>query len=179
MIAKTDAHHRHSAVRQLLDTRWVLGNGVRFEDIEWARGNEDDFDASITAAALLRCCLEELPFSQPLGPTARAEGGILCSGSINLARPEATYRPIGSSTSAVTMPRLQAPLHLPQRTATAGGREFACPLSGCGKVFAGSRGGWDGHVGASRLHPSWHPEVTDPEERRRLFRREYPAFFQS
>src|SRR4051812_27061909 len=103
---------RATDIRRWANAGHALGardGDVRFEDVEWARGNEDDFDACITAAALLRCCLEELPFSQPLGPTARAEGWILCSGSINLARPEATYRPIGSSTSAVTMPRVQAP----------------------------------------------------------------------
>lgn len=177
MVAKTDARHRHSAVQQLLDMRWVRYSGVHFEDIEWARDNEDDFDACITAAALLRCCIEELPLSQPLGPAARTEGGILGSGSINLALPETSYRPMGSLPVAAIAPTRQAPLHPPRQAATTGGREFRCPLSGCGKVFVGSRGGWDGHVGSPRLHPSWHAEVTDPEQRRHLFRLEFPEFF--
>ena len=50
-----------------------------------------------------------------------------------------------------------------------------CPL--CGKRFAIGRAGWDGHVGAIKLHPSWHPKVLDAEERKRLFRDEFPEFF--
>jgi NTP pyrophosphatase (non-canonical NTP hydrolase) len=50
-----------------------------------------------------------------------------------------------------------------------------CPL--CGKQFATGRAGWDGHVGAIKLHPSWHPDVLDAEKRKRLFREEFPGFF--
>ncbi len=92
-LSKTDARCRYFAVQQLLGMRWVRYSRVRFEGMEWARENEDDFDACVTAAALLRCCLEELPFSQPLDFATRAEGGILGSGSINLALGEASYQP--------------------------------------------------------------------------------------
>jgi hypothetical protein len=173
-VAKTDARCRHSAVQQLLGMRWVQSRGVSFEGIEWARYNEDDFDACLTAAALLRCCLEDLPFSQPLDVAAPAEGGILGSGSINLALPEASYRPEKSVPAVFKAPVPNEALSV--RPTLRVGRGFQCPIPGCVKVFVGSRGGWDAHVGSPRVHPLWHPEVTEPERRRYLFRLAYPAF---
>ena len=57
-----------------------------------------------------------------------------------------------------------------------GGPEYRCPIPGCTKVFRGTRGGWDAHVASWRMHPNWHPDVTDGEERKRRFRREYPRW---
>ena len=54
--------------------------------------------------------------------------------------------------------------------------EYPCPIPGCTKVFRGTRGGWDAHVASWRMHPYWHPDVTDGEERKRRFRREYPRW---
>jgi len=54
---------------------------------------------------------------------------------------------------------------------------FHCPIPGCSMEFLGSRGGWDGHVLSLRTHPEWHPEVDDPEERKRLFKEEYGTWF--
>ena len=50
---------------------------------------------------------------------------------------------------------------------------YRCPIPGCAKVFYGSRGGWDAHIEWLRVHPNWHPGITDRTERKRLFRREY------
>jgi hypothetical protein len=177
-IAKTDRGMRQAALEQLEGMRWVRYGKVRFEGLDCALDNEDDFDACVTAAALLRCVIEELPFTEPLDSAAGAEGGILGSGSVNLDLPETTYRAARPST-----PVLPAQV---QNTSAAQshpcvhdvvGRQFACPIPGCSKVFVGSRGGWDGHVGAVRQHPSWHRDVMNPEERRHLFRREFPTFF--
>lgn len=55
-------------------------------------------------------------------------------------------------------------------------RDYPCPVPGCTKVFHGTRGGWDAHVASWRMHPDWHPGVTDGEERKRRFRREYPRW---
>jgi len=57
-----------------------------------------------------------------------------------------------------------------------GGPEYRCPIPGCTKVFHGTRGGWDAHVASWRMHPHWHPDVIDGEERKRRFRREYPRW---
>ena len=56
---------------------------------------------------------------------------------------------------------------------------YRCPIAGCDKVFQGSRGGWDGHVGSLRLHPEWHPELPQAEERKRRFETEFPDFFRT
>lgn len=60
------------------------------------------------------------------------------------------------------------------RKGLAGGVEYRCPIGGCTKVFRGSRGGWDAHVASPRIHPDWHPDVTDGKERKERFRAEYP-----
>lgn len=54
---------------------------------------------------------------------------------------------------------------------------LSCPI--CGKEFAQGRSGWDGHVGSARTHEDWHPDVHDAEERKRLFRSEFPGFFKN
>ena len=54
-----------------------------------------------------------------------------------------------------------------------GGAEYPCPIPGCSKIFRNSRGGWDTHVGSLRKHPDWHPDVSNPEERKRIFKAEY------
>lgn len=60
-----------------------------------------------------------------------------------------------------------------------GSGEYPCPIQGCPKVFHGSRSGWDGHVGSLRLHSDWHRRVSDPEERRRIFKHEYADWFRA
>ncbi len=57
-----------------------------------------------------------------------------------------------------------------------GSPEYRCPIPGCTKVFHGTRGGWDAHVASWRMHPHWHPDVTDGEERKRRFKGEYPRW---
>lgn len=177
-VAKTDPAQRHAAIEQLVTMSWVRTCNVRLEDLSYARDNEDDFDACITAAALLRCAVENLSFSARLDDSARLEGGILGSGSINLTLREATYR----ATKHAWMggePRTEArsTQRIVERERSTD-RHFPCPIPGCSKVFLGSRGGWDAHVGALRRHPTWHADVTSPEERRDLFKREFEGFFE-
>ena len=57
------------------------------------------------------------------------------------------------------------------------GRSFRCPIEGCEKVYEGTRGGWDGHVGSSRIHPHWHPELASAGARKKQFETEFPDFF--
>jgi hypothetical protein len=177
-LAKTAPHIRHAAIEQMQAMCWVRYSRVQFDGLEWALDNEDDFDACLTAAALLRCVIEELAFTEPLDARASAEGGILGSGSINLELPESAFRPDRSSGQMLgrALPRRESK-PADERTSDSTGVRFACPIPGCSKVFVGSRGGWDGHVGAVRQHPSWHAEIGDAETRRDLFRREFQTFF--
>ncbi|QRK05242.1 hypothetical protein JQX13_34295 [Archangium violaceum] len=92
-IAKNDEGCRRAALRELLDSKWVRDEQVVLtpEDVESAAVSEDSFDALITAAALLRCALDGTPLSQPALEDPEAEGGILCTGGINLALPERNF----------------------------------------------------------------------------------------
>ena len=56
-------------------------------------------------------------------------------------------------------------------------RTYPCPIPGCSKVYQGSRGGWDAHVGSLRIHPSWHPELQSEQDRKQTYRTEFPDFF--
>jgi hypothetical protein len=70
------------------------------------------------------------------------------------------------------VPRLAKP-HLD------GARRYPCPIAGCPKVFEGSRGGWDAHVGSLRTHPNWYPGLRSAEDRKNAFENEFPEFFLS
>ena len=58
VVAKTDAGVRREAIAALRSAHWVRSLGVELRDLAQAEANEDDFDACVTAAALLRCVLE-------------------------------------------------------------------------------------------------------------------------
>lgn len=99
-VAKSDkrgkakgAEHtiRGRCVETLLATEWAKLGGVTFEDVDRARGNEDDFDALMTAAALLRCVIEGLPLHASPFHHPAAEGAILGTGSIDLTLAEKTF----------------------------------------------------------------------------------------
>src|SRR5271157_5335753 len=83
---------RDRAIEHLREAIWVKASGARVYDTESARDNEDDFDALFTAAALLRCLIEDLPlYASPLHAPA-IEGAILGTGSIDLTLPEKTFK---------------------------------------------------------------------------------------
>jgi hypothetical protein len=161
-VAKTKPDVRLRAINSLQDAEWVRSLGVTLEDLVDAEGNEDDFDACFTAAALLRCVLERSPIELVADRAAPAEGGMLGTGSINLDLPERSF---GS----------RAPGGVPSREASP--RTYSCPIPGCGKMYRGSRGGWDSHVASLRIHPSWHPELQDEADRKQTYRSEFPDFF--
>jgi hypothetical protein len=161
-LAKTDMGVRHTAVRVLQAAQWIAEHGVQIDDLDFAERGEDDFDACLTAAAFLRCVIENYPLSG--GPIDRIEGGILGTGSINLALKEKT-----------SAKRADAP---GSSTAVARAtRELRCPIDGCDKVYHGSRSGWDAHVASVKAHPSWHSELLNPASRKNQFRTEFPEFF--
>jgi hypothetical protein len=175
-ISKTDDEVRREVVSRLPRLSWVLERSITLSDLPFAASNEDDFDACLTTMALLRCAIEDVPLSSPYLVDSVAEGGMLGTGSINLDLPEKTFRS--------ALPVLQPATKIMRRSAASTGHStvaasFACLIPGCTKVFHGSRGGWDGHVGSIRLHEGWHPEESDPEKRKELFQREFPEFFAS
>lgn len=177
-LAKTQLPARQSAIRTLTNTAWARAWGVEFRNLLDAERSEDDFDACITAAALLRCQLEDLPFAAPAGDFYDIEGNILSTGSINFALPErpwcdsGQWPPGGSSAVPQRISNTN-----PVTPTASNGRSFCCPIDGCRKVFHGTRGGWDGHVTSVTNHPNWYPQVILGEERKALFKRTFPQFF--
>jgi hypothetical protein len=135
------------------------------------------------AGVLLRCVLEGSPVELAHTRAALAEGGMLGTGSINLklaeqkfgnpqrAREQHTQN--GRSRSTVPSGRSS-----PKVSSAADAlKRCQCPIPGCGKVYQGSRGGWDAHVGSLRIHPSWHPELQSEEDRKHTYRTEFADFF--
>ncbi len=173
-LAKTVPEVRRSAITALQNASWVQQHSVILDDLADAQANEDDFDACITAAALLRCVLEGLPLSAALNDASAAEGGILGTGSVNLELSELVWsgsppspgfsRSRGDQSSTVASESIER-------------RIYRCPIPGCHKTFVNSRGGWDAHVGSVRQHPEWHSALLSPAERRRQFERQFPSFF--
>lgn len=167
-ISKTKQEERISACDRLAQMEWVRANRIDLGDLRAPRTNEDDFDAHITAAAVLRCIHEGKEIACVEWIDTKAEGSMLLAGTVD---PHCKTRK--SSRRTGEMPRLKA------ESASRPNREieYPCPIPGCGKVFSGSRGGWDAHVGSARLHPQWWPAVGEPEERKRLFREEFRHWF--
>ncbi len=90
-LAKTERAIRMDAIQALEQAEWIWRLRVVLNDLAHARENEDDFDACLTAAALLRCVLDGLPLYAPLD-SPKVEGGILGTGSVNLNLRERTFR---------------------------------------------------------------------------------------
>jgi hypothetical protein len=177
---------RVSFVGTLLAAEWPKRLGVSFEHVEMALASEDAFDAMVTVSALLRCALEGVPFS-----SARyehpVEGGILGSGAVRLDATRKRFRtsPVGWRSSSSASAKARAPqggaddLDPIQRSPPiTRNQAYRCPIPECSHLFKVARLGWDAHVGSLRLHPDWYPNVHDPEERKRLFRRDFAAFFE-
>lgn len=188
VVGKTHAGIRREAITTLRTARWIRSLRVELRNLAEAEANEDDFDACVTAAALLRCVLEDAPLCPPLLESAASEGAILGTGSVNIGLAQRTVlgpgreHPVGQPAARAARPPDEScrPDTAASRAEPAdAARVFRCPIAGCDKVFRGSRSGWDAHVGSIRLHPGWHPELREPNERRERFQAEFSGFFDS
>jgi hypothetical protein len=90
-IAKTRAETRHAAIKCLLSQPWIASNGVELRDTDAALIDENQFDALVTAAGLLRLVIEGEPLFSPAFVDPVAEGGILGTSTINFDLPEADF----------------------------------------------------------------------------------------
>lgn len=183
VVAKTDAGVRRAAVASLRAASWVRSLGVTLENLVEAEASEDDFDACVTAAALLRCILDGSPLCSSQLDFALSEGGILGTGSVNLQLPQQAFGWLSRSqlTGKAAVQTMNSSVERVRQARLGNQRQgrnvYSCPIAGCDKIFQGSRGGWDGHVGSVRLHRDWHPELHDAESRKSQFEFEFPDFF--
>ena len=165
-LAKTRHGSRQDALTRLQDSDWVASSQIMLQDLDAALSNEDDFDALFSAAALLRMVIENSPLECPEDASLTVEGSVLGAASL--------------TTSAI---RLNSPPPKPSaRAATKSTRlpkAYPCPIPGCHHVFHNSRSGWDAHVASVAHHPEWHPHVLNATERKQLFKRDFPDWFQN
>ena len=178
-IAKTKRAARDCACECLAQATWVTDGRVDIGKLGSARDSEDDFDAHLTAAAVLRCTIEGIPLARPEWIDTEVEGSMLLAGPVEPDRKagrRSSDRREPPSLAARYPPSLSSHSWQPA-VASSGGRKYCCPIAGCSKVFVGTRSGWDSHVRSARKHPHWHPEVTDPDERKRRFKDEFSEWF--
>jgi hypothetical protein len=171
-VAKTRRDVRQQAIEVLTKATWIREHNVTVKDLDAALHDEDDFDACVTAAALLRCQIENLPLHESALQSPRAEGGILGTASVNLA--------LSTRVFAAAIPRRATSAPATSLRQSAGqftAAQFRCPIPGCDKVFFNTRSGWDRHVELLPMHPAWHPHISSTEARKQQFRTEFPDFF--
>jgi predicted kinase len=82
-LAKTKRDIREKVLQELKSASWIEDNGVVLGDQDAAEASEDDFDALLTAAALLRYVLTNQPLFDP-DLVDSIEGGILGVRSVAL-----------------------------------------------------------------------------------------------
>ena len=161
--SKTKRVWREDVCDRLMQVEWVRANRIELGDLGALRENEDDFDAHLTAAAALRCLNDGIEIARPEWIETEAEGSMLIAGVVD---------PSGGTARTVSGSR-GGPVRRADQVVV-----YRCPIPGCDKVFIGSRGGWDTHVGSVRLHPAWKSSVGDPKMRKRLFREEFGDWFE-
>ena len=84
-IAKTRRPARDDACDRLARAAWVADHHVDLGDLDAARRNDDDFDACLTAAALLRCVRQQRELAGLEWIDARVEGSMLLAGPVDPA----------------------------------------------------------------------------------------------
>ena len=153
--AKSKEPARAEGCERVVGAGWIREQGVRVNDVDCARANEDDFDALFTAAAVLRCLVEERSLVSDEWVDGTVEGSMLLAGPV---------RPGAGRSAGQTKAKVDADA------------VYVCPIAGCGKKFHGSRAGWDKHIESPTGHPAWRSDVTDDAERRRLFREDFASW---
>ena len=84
-IAKTRRSARDDACDRLARAVWITDHGVKLGDLDAARRNDDDFDACLTAAALLRCVREQRELADSKWIDTKVEGSMLLAGPVDPA----------------------------------------------------------------------------------------------
>lgn len=86
-IAKTHRSVRDDACDRMARAAWIADHRVDLGDLDAARRNDDDFDACLTAAAILRCVCEQRALADLEWIDARVEGSMLLAGPVDPASP--------------------------------------------------------------------------------------------
>lgn len=178
IVSKTKQEGREKVCELLAKAKWVERNHIDLGAPDALIKNEDDFDAHITAAAVMRCVVERKHLISQDWIDVIAEGSMLLVGAVDptlkgrfLTTRSQNYRSSRTSSTHDADTRINGP------STKSSWNIYNCPISGCSKSFYGSRSGWDAHVASYRMHPDWHPDIKNGVERKRLFRKEFQEWF--
>ncbi len=83
IVNKTKKEQREEACERLETANWVASNKIGLGDLDALIGSEDDFDAHLTAAAVMRCVIERLPLTSQYWDDPIAEGSMLLLGTVD------------------------------------------------------------------------------------------------
>ena len=92
-LAKTQPQVRAEAIRRIQQVERTRTPAVTVHDWDAAAASEDDFDACVTALALLRATLDQSVFRATALEDPRVEGGILGVGALALTPPPTSGTP--------------------------------------------------------------------------------------
>ena len=177
-VSKTNQQQRKEACERLMTANWVTRNHIDLGALDALIENEDDFDAHLTAAAVMRCVVERRPLTSQDWIDAIAEGSMLLVGTVDptlKGRILTTRSQIKCSSISSSMHDVDTRIYGPSTKSSR--NIYFCPIPGCSKRFCGSRRGWDAHVASFRMHPDWHPNIKNGVKRKRLFRKEFQEWF--
>lgn len=158
-LSKTARDTRIAYLDELRRAPWVRDRFVILTGIEFAEQSDDDFDALMQAAALVRMSDSQTPLSSHLVDPIW-EGGILGTGGLTLDAP--------------SPPRMRSEPSAPPSEGGASPKQ--CPIPGCVKIFRSGRLGWDAHVASVLTHSDWEPSLISAEERKSAFRAQFSAW---
>ena len=178
-VSKTKQQQREKACERLKIANWVTRNHIDLGELNALIKNEDDFDAHLTAAAVMRCVVERMPLTSQDWIDVIAEGSMLLVGTVDptlKSRNLTTRSQNKRSSISSSMHDVDTQIYGPS-TKSSRNIYYFCPISGCSKRFNGSRRGWDAHVASFRMHPDWHPNIKNGAKRKRLFRKEFQEWF--
>jgi hypothetical protein len=183
-IGKTRPEARNRACDLLAKAAWIDTCDADLGHLSSARRDEDDFDALLTAAAVLRCHLDGTPIVDEEWIDPVAEGSMLLAGPVDPARKS---KALSRSSSGPVQPdlRSETPGGPTAKQRLRGSQQprdrqqtyYECPIPSCEKVFHGSRSGWDAHVEYLHIHLNWYPAISGRVERKAKFREEYADWF--
>ena len=178
IVSKTKQEQREKVCELLETAKWVERNSIDLGALDALKKNEDDFDAHLTAAAVMRCAVERKPLTSQDWIDEIAEGSMLLVGTVDptlKGRKLTTWLQNKCSSISSSMPDVDTRISGPSTKSSR--NIYCCPIPGCSKRFNGSRAGWDAHVASFRMHPDWYPNIENGVERKRLFRKDFPEWF--
>ena len=178
IVSKTNQKEREKVCKLLKTAKWVKRNDIDLGPLDALIKNEDDFDAHLTAAAVMRCIVERMHLTSQNWIDVVSEGSMLLLGTVD---PTLKGRKLMTRSqnkcSSISLSMHDADTRNDGHSTKSSRNIYHCPIPGCSKRFCGTRSGWDTHVASLRMHPDWYPNIKDGAKRKKQFREEFQEWF--